>query len=86
MALVMLVVMSVKPDEPSGLFKPASLRDVHGKMEIFIQKVVQAERRHSAEEDIGCCHGTDPKKERSVQTDYQRRVPPRESDIFVILS
>ena len=85
MALVMLVVMRVEPGEPRALFKPARLGHVHAKMEIFVEKIIKAERRHAAEENIYLEQMLDPENQGRVQPDDQGSVPPCESNVLVVL-
>ena len=86
MALVMLVVMRVEPGEPCALLKPARLGHMHAEVEILVEKIINAEGRHAAEENIHLDEMLHPENKGSMQPDNQGRVPPGESDVLVVLS
>jgi hypothetical protein len=85
MSLVMHVMMGVQPTEPYGLLKPTILRHVHAEMQILVEEVIEAERTHSAKENIHLEKMLGPENYGRVQTENQRRIPPSEPYLFEIL-
>lgn len=81
----MHVVMGVEPREPRALLKPTRLWHMHAKMEIFVEKVIEAEGGHPAKENIRLEKMLNPKDQRHMQTEYQRRIPPGEADFLNVL-
>jgi hypothetical protein len=81
----MHVVMGVEPREPRALLKPTRLWHMHAKMEIFVEKVIEAEGDHPTKENIRLEKMLNPKDQRRMQTEYQRRIPPGEADFLNVL-
>lgn len=81
----MHVVMGVEPREPRALLKPTRLWHMHAKMEILVEKVIEAEGGHPTKENIDVEEMLYPKHDRRVQAKNHRRIPPGEADFLNVL-
>ena len=81
----MHVVMGIEPAEPHGLLEPTLLGHMHAEMEILVEEVIEAKSRHPSKEDIDMEKMLNPKHQRRMQADNQRRIPPSESDLLAVL-
>jgi hypothetical protein len=80
----MHVVMRVEPAEPYRAFKPALPWHMHAEMEVLVEKVIEPKRGHAPKEDTRVKKMLNPKEQRHVQTENERRVPPSEPDFLAI--
>jgi len=81
----MRMVMGIEPAEPHPLLNPTPLGHMHAEMEILVEEVIEAESRHSPNENIYMEKILNPKHHRRMQTENQRCIPPSESDFLAIL-
>jgi hypothetical protein len=84
-ALVVDAVVDIQPLEDGGPFDPTVPGDMHDKVEILVEEIVEDHRGHPAPENLKPRKGLGTKDERGMNGKEGRCVPPGKGHDFLIL-